>query len=134
VERRTYTAADADRTLPFVSRVVEDIVAEHARWRALVAALEMANATRVADVSDPRAESLERDVLAAAARLDAYAAELAPLGVVVQSHELGLVDFPATVDGRPAFLCWRLGEPAVRFWHDRGAGLIGRRPLYSRAA
>jgi hypothetical protein len=134
VERRSYTAEQAERTLPFVARVVEDIVAEHARWRALVADLELANATRVVGVEAPRAEALEREVLASAAKLDGYAAELAPLGLVVQSHELGLVDFPATIDGRPAFLCWRLGETAVRFWHERGAGLIGRRPLHSRAA
>jgi hypothetical protein len=134
VDRRSYTPEQAERTLPFVRRVVEDIVAEHVRWRGLVAELELANSTRTVGAPAPRAEELEHDVLAAAKRIDGYAAELTPLGLAVQSYELGLVDFPAVVDGRPAFLCWRLGEPAVRFWHDRGAGLIGRRPLAPRAA
>ncbi len=131
---RTYTAAEADRTLPFVRRVVDDIVADHRRWRALVQDLDLANAHRSADVPHPRAEALEAEALAVAARIDGYAAELAPLGVVVRRHDLGLVDFPAIVDGRPAFLSWRLGEPSVRFWHEPGTGLLGRRPLGPLAA
>ena len=26
------------------------------------------------------------------------------------------------------FLCWRLGEPEVSFWHDLDAGFAGRKP------
>jgi hypothetical protein len=39
------------------------------------------------------------------------------------------VDFPAERDGRPVYLCWRLGEPSVQFWHEIDAGFVGRRPL-----
>lgn len=41
----------------------------------------------------------------------------------------GLVDFPATVEGQEAYLCWRLGEPEVAYWHLPDAGFAGRRPL-----
>lgn len=41
----------------------------------------------------------------------------------------GLVDFPAEVDGQEAWICWRLGEPDVGYWHPRSEGFGGRRPL-----
>ena len=41
----------------------------------------------------------------------------------------GLVDFPAVVDGQEAWLCWRLGEPEVSYWHPKDEGFSGRRPL-----
>ena len=131
---KTFTPEQAERTLPLVRRIVEDVVQEYERWRALVAELELANTHRTADEPAPRAEALERATLDSAARIDAFVGELASLGLVFQSYELGLVDFPTTVDGRPASLGWRLGEPTVRFWHERGAGFLGRRPLAPRAA
>jgi hypothetical protein len=41
----------------------------------------------------------------------------------------GLVDFPTIMEGEEAWLCWRLGESEVAFWHPKDAGLGGRRPL-----
>ncbi len=41
----------------------------------------------------------------------------------------GLVDFPAVIEGQPAWLCWRLGELEVAHWHPKDEGLAGRRPL-----
>jgi hypothetical protein len=51
------------------------------------------------------------------------------LGIVLRDSESGLVDFPSRVDGKDAFLCWRLGEDEVAFWHGPEGGFAGRRPL-----
>lgn len=50
-------------------------------------------------------------------------------GIVLRDAEAGLVDFPAEREGRRVFLCWRLGEDEVRFWHEADGGFAGRRPL-----
>lgn len=49
--------------------------------------------------------------------------------IELRDLETGLVDFPAVIDGRPAYLCWRLGEPQVAHWHSPDDGFQGRRPL-----
>ena len=49
--------------------------------------------------------------------------------IVLRDITTGLVDFPAEIDGRPAFLCWKLGEERVSFWHGPEDGFGGRRPL-----
>ncbi|MFN2490507.1 MAG: DUF2203 domain-containing protein [Actinomycetota bacterium] len=41
----------------------------------------------------------------------------------------GLIDFPTMIEGRDAYLCWRLGEPEVAHWHFKEDGFRGRRPL-----
>jgi hypothetical protein len=50
-------------------------------------------------------------------------------GIVVRDIEQGLIDFPGLRDGRQIYLCWRLGEDTVNFWHDRETGFPGRQPL-----
>ncbi|MCX7623240.1 MAG: DUF2203 domain-containing protein [Thermomicrobium sp.] len=51
------------------------------------------------------------------------------LGVEVKDLEVGLVDFPSLRDGREVYLCWKIDEPTVAFWHELDAGFRGRRPL-----
>lgn len=50
-------------------------------------------------------------------------------GIQLRDPHSGLVDFPAEREGVPIYLCWRLGEPAVEFWHSRDQGYSDRRPL-----
>lgn len=49
--------------------------------------------------------------------------------VIVRDIDEGLVDFPGIVDGREAYLCWKLGEPAVQYWHPPETGFAGRERL-----
>jgi len=49
--------------------------------------------------------------------------------ILLRDPLTGLVDFPAERDGEPIFLCWRLGEPTIAFFHGERAGYAGRRRL-----
>ena len=50
-------------------------------------------------------------------------------GILIKDVDTGLVDFPHLRNGREVYLCWRLGEPHVGFWHDTDAGFANRQPL-----
>jgi len=54
---------------------------------------------------------------------------LSAQGIILRDPESGLVDFPGRVDGEEVFLCWRLGEDRVAWWHGPESGFAGRRPL-----
>jgi len=75
---------------------------------------------------------IEREALAGALR-DAVS-EIESNGCVVKDLEKGLVDFPSIVNDEQAFLCWKLGEPGIRFWHRMDEGFAGRKPLGPPAA
>ncbi|HEX3670675.1 MAG TPA: DUF2203 domain-containing protein [Candidatus Cybelea sp.] len=51
------------------------------------------------------------------------------LGCVVKDIDLGLVDFPAMVEDEPAYLCWKLGESVVAYWHGVEEGFSARKGL-----
>lgn len=125
----TFTVEQANRTLPLVRRIVEDVVAQFRRWQDRVRELEIVNAGRSETNPVPRAEELEREIQALAVEIDGFERELVALGIRLADHAVGLVDYPGMVNGREVFLCWRVGEAAVQFWHDKEAGYAGRRPL-----
>ena len=55
---------------------------------------------------------------------------LAAWGIQVRDLAQGLIDFPhLRVDGEEVYLCWRVGEEAIGFWHPLEGGVAGRRPL-----
>jgi hypothetical protein len=62
-------------------------------------------------------------------QMQAGALELDDWGIQLREIETGLVDFPALVAGRPIWLCWRLGEERVEWWHDTTEGFAGRRRI-----
>lgn len=51
------------------------------------------------------------------------------LGCVLKDLDSGLVDFYSMRQGELVFLCWRVGEERVRFWHRLEEGFAGRQPL-----
>ena len=58
------------------------------------------------------------------------AGEIESTGCVLRDLDTGLVDFPFRArGGATVFLCWRVGEPAIGFWHGPDEGFAGRQPI-----
>ena len=53
-------------------------------------------------------------------------------GCVLKDLEVGLLDFPAVIDNQDVYLCWKLGEDRIRFYHRQDEGFAGRKPLDPR--
>jgi len=75
-------------------------------------------------------------VLEAAERRDAAVAQLRETlaaiqerGCLVKDLDVGLLDFPTLFRGEEVYLCWKLGEPAIQFWHGTDEGFRGRKPI-----
>ncbi len=104
--------------LPLVRRIVEDILAT-------------GRAMRVHAVR-PRPEP-EQVVLydRELERLRGLIQELEGLGCSFKDwrFDVGLVDFPARIDGKDVLLCWRSDEPAIHYYHGLEEGYAGRKPI-----
>jgi hypothetical protein len=91
----------------------------------------LADETGVSVASLATEELLRRRPNAAAlvAEIEEAVRAIEESGAVLKDIQLGLVDFPAEVEGGEAYLCWQFGEPEVAFWHRQDEGFAGRRPL-----
>jgi hypothetical protein len=56
-------------------------------------------------------------------------AQIDAWGITLRDISTGLIDFPALANGRPIWLCWRLGEGPIEWWHEHDTGFSGRQPL-----
>ena len=71
-------------------------------------------------------EALVREIVR---RMERAVAQIDAWGVTLRDIQSGLVDFPALVSGRQVWLCWRLGEGEIAWWHELSTGFSGRRAL-----
>jgi len=55
--------------------------------------------------------------------------DLESIGCVLKDVEQGLVDFFSSFEGRDIFLCWKVGENEIRYWHEIHSGFKGRQPI-----
>ncbi len=69
-----------------------------------------------------RFTELKAEIVRLINRIEAY-------GCVVKDIDLGLLDFPALREGRPIYLCWKVGESTLRHWHGTDEGFRSRKPL-----
>jgi hypothetical protein len=53
-------------------------------------------------------------------------------GCIIKDLDVGLLDFPSRINNEDVYLCWRLGEDRIRFYHRQDEGFAGRKPLDPR--
>jgi len=134
-KRRYYSVEEANKALPLVRMIVGDIVRQYRVVEDLQQRLSMVARERRRPSNDLYSEELaqsQAELDAEEGKLRSYIEELRRLGVEFKGAD-GLCDFYSIMDGREVFLCWKLGEPEVRYWHDLDAGFAGRQPLPTRA-
>lgn len=129
-ELKLFTLPEAERTLPLVRRIVQDLTAEYPAWREAVGRFEILTGGARADWGETQELVAAREVVAAhAERINRYLQELEAIGGVFKGFEAGLVDFYSLREDRPIFLCWRLGEERITHWHEIDSGFSGRQPI-----
>jgi hypothetical protein len=109
--KRLFTRREAESALPLVKQIVADI-------------LETARRIREMDENDAGLPRRQRD-------LEENVHELEAMGCFFKdwNFSVGLVDFPAEIDGETVFLCWRSDESRLGWYHRIEDGYQGRRPL-----
>jgi len=123
--------------LPLVRAITADLVAlarDVVERRQRLASFAKRKATSAGDPYAEELASMQQAVADDTQRLQEYIDELRRLGVEPKGALEGLVDFPAVLDGKLVFLCWKLGEAEVTHWHDLEAGFAGRQSLVAGVA
>ncbi|HJU10437.1 MAG TPA: DUF2203 domain-containing protein [Candidatus Binataceae bacterium] len=130
--KRFFSVAEANNALPLVRAIVQDITTlaqELSERRERLNRLKRSDRLRLSEAHEEELQQVEAEQDRAQAKMEEYVRELAQLGVELKDYFTGLIDFPSLMDGRPVYLCWRLGESEVAHWHELDAGFAGRQKL-----
>ncbi|MGH9659525.1 MAG: DUF2203 domain-containing protein [Bryobacteraceae bacterium] len=130
---RRFTLSDAERVLPRVEQAIREAIALKADYEEVEQALGsiaqrvMMLGGVVVDREAVLEQRASRDRLGE--RLKAAIEGVHELGCLVKDLNTGLVDFPTLYRGREVYLCWKLGERGISFWHGVDEGFAGRKPI-----
>jgi len=125
-----FTLSEANRTLPLVKRVVDDIASLYPGWQDLVSRYEVIAAKARPDWGEsPEQLGLKSQIDDVARKINACIVELEQIGCEFKGFEEGLVDFHGKLDDREILWCWKMGEDRITHWHDLDAGFAGRQPI-----
>jgi hypothetical protein len=130
--RKLFTVEQANAALPLVRSITTDLVRlsrEVMERRERLALLSAGRQSSAKDLYSEELAQIEEELEKDSQQLSEYVEELRALGVEPKSGPEGLIDFPAMIDDRLVFLCWKLGESEVTYWHELDAGFAGRQSL-----
>ena len=124
-EERIFSIAEANSLLP----QLEEMLLEIKRERKLLAKVE----SEVKKASDQARQdggtTYGPRYIRAMEHIARNIEKIHEMGVLIKDLEKGLCDFPYLLDGRMVYLCWKLGESEIRWWHETHTGYSDRQPL-----
>jgi len=131
IERpKFFSVEEANARVPLLRSILRDVTELAHELKGMHERLVLLQTNGALDAAD------EREVARLSTEMDKrqrlmpdYERELAQVGAVLKDDFIGLVDFPAFLDGREICLCFKLGENEIAFWHEVDAGFSGRRPI-----
>ncbi len=126
---RLFTVAEANALLPQVIPILTGLRDLKEELDAAKAELDRFTPVMRSNGYGMDALALERQIAELLARISLAIQEITAFGIEIKDLNQGLIDFPSVKDGRIVYLCWRLGEGEIEYWHDLDAGFAGREPL-----
>jgi hypothetical protein len=130
---KRFTLSEASRLVPEIDKLIRDAVSLKAQFQGAERALQ-AFTQRVAMsggmvIDRDQVMELRSARELGAERLKAVIERIQEYGCLVKDLDSGLVDFPTLFRGREVYLCWRMGEPEIAWWHGVEEGFAGRKPI-----
>lgn len=130
---KRFTLTEARQLLPLVGRLLREAVALKTEYQESERQIQALSGQitlmggMVVDRSRVLAARTQRDE--SGARLKQSLEQVQETGCVVKDLDIGLVDFPTLFKGREVYLCWKLGEEDITYWHGVEEGFAGRKPI-----
>ena len=123
--KRYFTLEEANRCIPELVNEISLLKAIRSQLVGLRAEI-----TPISEVISSNGGSKHTPALREATkRFKEVLERIADQGYHLKGLDPGLVDFPHLREGKAVYLCWRMGEKEIRYWHEIEDGFAGRQPL-----
>jgi hypothetical protein len=125
--KKYFTVEEAEELLPKISRILSRVIK-------LDKALDLLSTIEIEVYGDDydnlrRITKLNKQFHKLSYEFYNKIEKIEDMGCVVKDIDLGIVDFYSKFDGGDIFLCWKLGERKIKFWHDLDSGYECRKPI-----
>lgn len=130
---KRFTLAEAEGLLPQIGQLLREAVALKSEYQEVEQAVEgrvqriMLAGGMVVDRERALEERGRRD--RTGERLKTLVERIQETGCVIKDLDMGLVDFPTLFRGEEVYLCWKVDEPGIRYWHGVHEGFAGRKAI-----
>jgi hypothetical protein len=129
---KVFTIKEANRIIPVVSQTVIEVrgkALEIIQLQDRIGVLALIGGENVASPEHADYAARRRELQDLVAQYNGHLEELQKIGCVLKDLNEGLVDFYGRKKNRLVFLCWKLGEKRISYWHEIESGYTGRRPI-----
>jgi len=132
-EQKLFSLTEAERA----RRVIEPLLIDAMEGRRQMADLEeslsaIANRIQImggVTLDYDGAARMRADLNRVVAKVKDALDQIQATGCIVKDLDTGLLDFPSVIKNEEVYLCWRLGEDRIRFYHRQDEGFAGRKPI-----
>lgn len=130
---RRFTLEEAESLLPEIEKSLREAISSKSEFEEAETALRSINQRVImlggvlVDRSAVYQNKLRRDQ--SAERLKVAIQKIEESGCLIKDLDIGLIDFPTLFRGDEVYLCWKLGEQGISFWHGTQEGFAGRKPI-----
>ena len=131
---RYFTISEANEALPDVARKFREVAERRVAIKGIERRLQETLAPGGGQDNPGGGNvqaymEIKQELNAAVTKLYRSIEVLEATGVSLKGIDEGLVDFPSKRFDEDVWLCWKAGEPEIKFWHDMDSGFMGRKPI-----
>lgn len=130
---KRFTLAEAESLIPSVDHLMRQAVELKSGYASAARRIDSFQERialmggTVVDRGKVREAQERRDEAAAALR--GIIEQVQEMGCVIKDLDMGLVDFLTSFQGRDVYLCWKIGEPSISYWHGTDEGFAARKSI-----
>src|SRR5947207_13317139 len=125
MDERIFTLEEAQYLLPRLRSTLEEAAQEWRRMKLLNPEIQKIREKAPLDAFSPYGVAYVHSL----SHLVYVLQQIKEMGVVLKDVDQGLCDFPYKRHGKIVYLCCRLGEESIGYWHEIETGLAAREPL-----
>lgn len=129
---KVFTVKEANQTLPQITPLLQQLRNKRDQILALeveIDALELIAGKNEEGAPPPSLNTKVEEYTQAVNQFYSVLDEIHNKGCVIKDIESGLVDFYSLYKGKVVYLCWKLGENEINYWHEIGSGYKDRQPI-----
>ena len=125
MKEKIFNLKEASSLLPLLKKLLGKAHAVWDRLMEMQSEIQKVSENAQYNSGSPMGTDYLREIL----NLQEILLAISKRGVILKDLEAGLCDFPYEHDGRIVYLCWKLGEDKIRWWHEISDGFAGRQSL-----